>query len=123
MGPPREKRKPERLRPKEKSSMCRSVTSYVPRLRERETISRRWSMDSTSHPAISTHRCTSETCRYTRCPKNFTRNSSTRTMALSRPRHDHRYSEEKRTCARQFSRPIDTRKLMLSEHRSHRHWP
>src|SRR5258708_4626929 len=80
-------------------------------------------MDSTSHPVTSAHRCTSETCRYTLVPKNATKNSSTRIMALSRPRHDQRNSEEKRTCATQLRRPIDTSRLKLSQRSSQRHWP
>src|SRR5947208_16976293 len=81
-------------------------------------------MDSTSHPAISEQRWTSETCRYTHsCKKECTRNSSTRTMASSTPRHDHKNSDEKRTCATQLSRPMDTSRLKLSQRSSQRHCP
>src|SRR4051794_391973 len=80
-------------------------------------------MDSTSQLAISAHRCTSETCRYIQVPKNATKNSSTRMMALSRLRQDQRNSEEKRTCATQLRRPIDTSRLKLSQRSNQRHWP
>src|SRR2546421_2481920 len=44
-------------------------------------------------------------------------------MASSTPRHDHKNSDEKRTCATQLSRPIETSKLKLSQRSSQRHWP
>src|SRR5205823_1375094 len=44
-------------------------------------------------------------------------------MASSTPRHDHKNSDEKRTCATQFKRPIETSRLKLSQRSSQRHWP
>src|SRR6266567_7343310 len=44
-------------------------------------------------------------------------------MASSTPRHDHKNSDEKRTCATQFKRPIETSKLKLSQRSNQRHWP
>src|SRR5947209_301179 len=44
-------------------------------------------------------------------------------MASSTPRHDHKNYDEKRTCATQFKRPIETSRLKLSQRSSQRHWP
>src|SRR5947207_14744300 len=55
--------------------------------------------------------------------RNRATNISTRSQASSTLWHDQRYSEESRTCAMPLKRPMETNRLIESQHISQRHCP
>src|SRR5947209_20144608 len=65
----------------------------------RETNASSQLVEPTSHPTLSAHKTTSETCTYRYSPNRSKSNKDTSTIASLTVSHDHRYSEERRTCA------------------------
>ena len=81
-------------------------------------------VEATSHPILSTHRSTSETCTHRYSPNRSYKSSETSTMASLTVSHDQRYSDERRTCAMMgLSRPREIASVTRGQVSIHRHCP
>src|SRR5205085_9473165 len=81
-------------------------------------------VEATSHPLLSAHRSTSETCTHRYSPNRPYSSSDTSTIASLTVSHDQRYSDERRTCAMMgLSRPREIARLTKGQVSIQRHCP
>src|SRR5258708_5399440 len=79
---------------------------------------------ATSQPTISAHRSTEESWNHRCFPNNWCRKSDVVTIACATVSHDHRYSEERRTCAiTRFKRPREIATESSDERSTQRQGP
>src|SRR5712691_8921486 len=88
----------------------------------RETNASSQLVEATSHPMLSAHTSTSETCTHRYSPNRSKNSSETSTIASLTVSHDQRYSDERRTCAMMgLSRPREMASETKGQVSIHRH--
>src|SRR5579859_3265140 len=90
----------------------------------RETKASSQLVEATSHPILSAHKSTSETCTHRYSPNRSKSSSETSTMASLTVSHDHKYSYERITLSMiGYSPPPETASETRGQDSIHRHCP